>query len=79
VGSEIETLGSYQIHLLALEVATPPGWDAYLTVTQFRQAAQDFIPVLEKFSVPGGPFPDEATAIDAARVLANTLLERGQC
>lgn len=78
MGIEIETLGKYQIHLLALEVAQPPGWDAYLSVVHFSDAAQDFVPVLEKFEVPGGPFADRASALDAARMLANSLLQQGE-
>jgi len=72
---ETETLGKYKIHLNAIEVAAPVGWDGYVTASEFSEEAQDFVPVLDRFPVPGGPFADYASAIDAGRKLANTLLE----
>ena len=70
----IETIGDYQLHLVAYEL--PSGsWDPFVTVLKFDDATQDFICVAEKLHGSTAPLPTHDQAIDAARRTGTALIE----
>lgn len=73
----IETIGHYQLHLIAYEVAEGL-WDPFVTILRFDDAAQDFKCVLEKHHASEQPLPSYDEAIDAARRAASALVEAGK-
>ncbi|MGE5650237.1 hypothetical protein [Noviherbaspirillum sp. UKPF54] len=74
---QIETVGKYQLHLIAHELSGTRGWDAYVSIHKFDDAAQDFKCVLDKHHAGDEPLPSYEEAIDMARRVGNTLLEKG--
>ena len=74
---EVETIGKYQLHLLAIELGDGQ-WDAYVSILRFDDRAMDFVLLLEKFPAPGGAWPRYEDAIEAARVAGNKLVGSGQ-
>lgn len=70
---QIETVGKYQIHLIAHEL--PDGrWDPFVAVFKFDDKSQDFKCVQEKQRANDGPCTTYADAIDAARRTGATIL-----
>lgn len=70
----IETVGKYQIHLLAYEVPGTPKWDAFLTMNRFDDARQEFVCVVEKEPVAAHSWDSYEEAIEAARQFANAMI-----
>lgn len=75
---QIETIGKYQIHLIAQELPASDLWEPYVSIFKFDDASQDFSCILEKQRVSEQGFSDYEAAIDAARRAGNTFLETGQ-
>lgn len=74
----IETVRKYQMHLLAYEVPGTGKWDAFLTMSRFDDARQDFVNVVEKEPVADHSWDSYDDAIEAARRFANAMIrERG--
>lgn len=73
---QIETIGKYQLHFIALEVSG--GWDAYLTIMKFNDTKEDFKCVLEKHQVSDHAYATYDDAIEAARLAGNALIEEGR-
>ncbi len=73
---QIETIGKYQLHLLAQEV--PGGWDPFVSVYEFDDEAQDFRCVLETHHASERTFADYEAAIEAARRAGNDFLKVGR-
>jgi hypothetical protein len=74
----IETIGKYQLHLIAYELPESGRWDAFLTILKFDDAAQDFRCVVEKHHVSDDTFANYNQAIDAARQAGSQLIEAGR-
>lgn len=72
---QIETIGKYQLHLIAHEVAASR-WDPFITIMKFDDAAQDFVCVLEKHHV-GTPQASYEAAIEAAREAGTAFMRSG--
>ncbi|HJV72766.1 MAG TPA: hypothetical protein VJ654_00965 [Noviherbaspirillum sp.] len=75
---QIETIGKYQIHLIAEELPASNLWEPYVSIFKFDDELQDFSCVLEKRRVSEQGFSEYAEAIEAARRAGNALLETGQ-
>lgn len=75
---QIETIGKYQLHLIAHEIAESGRWDPFFTIMKFDDQAGDFRCVLSKRQVSGEPFTNYEAAIDAARRAGNALIEAGE-
>jgi hypothetical protein len=73
-----ETVGNYQIHLMAYELPGPGCWDPFVTILKFDEQAQDFKCILEKHHVSDAAFATYDEAIDEARRVANALIETGK-
>lgn len=74
---QIETIGKFQLHLIAHEMASPPGWDPFIEIFKFDDSANDFRRVLEKQHAATHPLPSYEEAIDAARRAGTALIENG--
>lgn len=74
---QIETIGKYQLHLIAHELASPPGWDPFIEIFKFDDGANDFRRVLEKRHASTHPLPSYEEAIDVARRTGTALIENG--
>lgn len=74
---QIETLGQYQLHLIALELSSGK-WDPFVAVFKFDENAQDFICVYEKQRASEEPLSSYDEAIEAARRTGNALLKQGK-
>jgi hypothetical protein len=74
----IETIGHYQLHLIAYEVAGTGLWDPFVTILKFDENAGDFKCVLEKHRASEQPLPSHEAAIDAARQVGTALVEAGK-
>lgn len=72
----IETIGNYQLHLVAYELA-PGCWDPFVSVFRFDEAVQDFKCVAEKLHAAPEPLASYDEAIDAARRKGTALIEAG--
>lgn len=66
-----ETIGKYQLHLLAYELPGGKGWEPFLTIDLFKDNIQDFVCVLEKYRVSHQLYPSYEAAIEAARRAGN--------
>lgn len=75
---QIETLGKYQIHLIAHELPASNLWEPYVSIFKFDDELQDFSCILEKRRVSEQGFPDYEAAIEAARRAGNAFVETGQ-
>jgi hypothetical protein len=73
----IETIGHYQLHLTAYEVAGTGLWDPFVTILRFDDAAADFKCVLEKHHASDTPLPSHDEAIECARRAGSALVETG--
>jgi hypothetical protein len=69
-----ETLGNYQLHLIAYEISGSGTWEPYLKIDKFDEAKQDFICVLDKHRVTENPLASYDDAIEAARRAGNQLI-----
>ncbi|KIF80700.1 hypothetical protein [Noviherbaspirillum autotrophicum] len=74
---QIETIGKYQLHLIAHELPGTRGWHPYVSIHKFDDAAQDFICVLDKHHAGDEALPSYDEAIDMARRVGTALLEKG--
>ncbi|OWW18691.1 hypothetical protein [Noviherbaspirillum denitrificans] len=74
---QIETIGKYQLHLIALEMPGKAQWDPFVTIMRFDDEQQDFRCVLEKRHASDHPCASYEEAIDAARRAGTSLLESG--
>jgi hypothetical protein len=74
----IETVGKYQIHLMAMPSDGNAKYAPYVTISRFDDEAQDFRVVVEKARAAGDHLYDtENQAEEAAREYANFLIEQG--
>lgn len=71
---QIETIGKYQLHLIAQELSPSGQWDPFLSVFRFDDEAQDFKCVLEKQHVSDKAYVDYDEAIEAARRAGNDFI-----
>jgi hypothetical protein len=74
----IETIGKYQLHLIAYELPGSGRWDPFVTIHRFDDATEDFQCVVEKYHASEATFATYSEAIDEARRVGNTLIESGQ-
>jgi hypothetical protein len=72
-----ETIGKYQLHLIAYELPGSGGWEPYLSIDRFDDDAQDFTCLVEKYRVSDEPFASYSEAIEEARRVGNTLIKTG--
>lgn len=75
---QIETIGKYQLHLIAHELSDKGQWDPFISILRFDDERQDFQCVLEKRRASDHPFPSYEEAIDAARRAGTALVESGK-
>ncbi|HEY4540839.1 MAG TPA: hypothetical protein VIG66_00525 [Noviherbaspirillum sp.] len=73
---QIETVGKYQLHLIAHEVGDTR-WDPFLAVMRFDEDAQDFVCAMEKRHV-GHPCASYEEAIEVARQAGNRFIASGK-
>jgi hypothetical protein len=73
----IETIGKYQLHLIAYELPGSGRWDPYLTVHKFDDEIRDFKCIVEKHRISESAFETYDEAIDHARQAGNALIEKG--
>lgn len=73
---QIETIGKYQLHLVAHEVSSGR-WDPFITILKFDDENQDFKCVLDKRRAADHEYDDYEAAIDAARRAGTALIESG--
>ena len=74
---QIETIGKYQLLLIAHEISGKGLWDPFVTIMRFDDEQQDFRCVLEKRHASDHPCTSYEEAIDAARRTGTSLLESG--
>lgn len=74
---QIETIGKYQLQLIARELPGSGKWDPFVTIMRFDDAAQDFKCVMDRRHASDHPFPSYEEAIDAARRAGTALIESG--
>lgn len=72
---QIETIGKYQLHLIAHELPGKEGWDPFISILRFDEGQQDFQCVLEKRRAADHSFASYEEAIDAARRAGTALLQ----
>ena len=70
----IETVGDYQLHLIAYELPGSDLWDPFVTVLKFDDEAQDFKCIIEKHHASETAFPTYEEAIEAARRAGTALI-----
>jgi len=75
---QIETIGKYQLHLVAQEVAGGQRWDPFITILKFDDAIEDFRCVLEKRHASTETFDTYEKAIEASRLVGTKMIERGE-
>lgn len=75
---QIETIGKYQLHLIAHELSDSGKWDPFVAIFKFDDAANDFKCVQEKRHAANEPLASYGEAIDAARRAGTALIESGQ-
>lgn len=71
---QMETVGQYQLHLIAHELSGQGQWDPFVSIYKFDEEAQDFKCVLEKHHVEGSGYGSYEDAIKAAAEVGNTLI-----
>ena len=74
---QIETIGKYQLHLIAHELSGKGEWDPFFTILRFDDKEQDFRCVLEKRRATAHPCTTYEAAIEVARRAGNSLIESG--
>ena len=75
---QIETIGKYQLHLLAHELPGGREWDPFVTILKFDDAAGDFRCVVEKRRASETPAPTYEQAIEVARRVGTALLQQAK-
>lgn len=75
---QIETIGKYQLHLVAHELPGGRTWDPFVTILKFDEAAGDFRCVMEKRRASETPSSTYEEAIEAARRAGTEWLQREQ-
>jgi hypothetical protein len=73
-----ETIGKYQLHLLAYEIPNTGKWEAFLTVHRFDDTRQDFVCVTEKHPVSDSAYDSYDAALEAARQYGNEAVASGR-
>jgi hypothetical protein len=71
----IETIGKYQLQLFAYELPQNGGWDPFVTILAFDEAADDFKCVVEKHHASSEAFASYDKAIDEARRVGTAMIE----
>jgi len=74
---QIETIGKYQLHLIAHELPGKARWDPFITILRFDDESQDFKCVLEKRHA-GEPCASYEEAIELGRRVGTAMLESGK-
>jgi hypothetical protein len=74
----IETIGNYQLHLIAHELPQSGRWDPFVTILKFDEAAHDFKCVVEKHHASENTFATYDEAIDEARRVGAAMIEEGR-
>lgn len=72
---QIETIGKYQLLLIAHELSGKGQWDPFFSIFRFDDEKQDFACVFEKRHAGTEPCDSYEQAIDVARREATQLLE----
>lgn len=72
---QIETIGKYQLHLIAHELPGGRQWDPFVTILKFDDAAGDFQCVVGKRRASETPAPTYEEAIELARRAGTALLQ----
>lgn len=72
---QLETIGKYQLHLIAHEAPGRNEWDPFVTVMQFDDEQQDFSCILERTSASDHPYPSYEAAIEVARRVGTAFVE----
>jgi hypothetical protein len=75
---QIETVGKYQLHLIAHELSAKGEWDPFITILRFDDEQQDFRCVVEKRRAADHPYSSYEEAIEAARRAGNALILSGK-
>jgi hypothetical protein len=75
---QIETIGKYQLHLVAHEVAGGQRWDPFITILKFDDAKGDFRCVVEKRHAATEAFDTYEKAIEVARLVGTSMIEKGE-
>jgi hypothetical protein len=71
----IETIGKYQVHLIARSISSAGPWVPYVVIERFDERLNDFICVMEKHRIGDGRvFETENDAFEEARRYAASLL-----
>jgi hypothetical protein len=73
-----ETIGKYQLHLVAYELPGSRLWDPFVTILKFDESAQDFKCILEKHHASDKAFETYEAAIEEARRAGSTLIAEGK-
>lgn len=74
---QIETIGQYQVHLIAHELPGKGEWDPFVTIFRFDDAQQDFKCVIEKRRAADHACASYEEAIDVARRAGTSLVHAG--
>ena len=74
---QIETIGKYQLHLIANELSSG-GWDPFVTIFVFDESIQDFRCVLEKHHAAEQALDHYDDAIEAAQRVGTAWIEEGK-
>jgi hypothetical protein len=75
---QIETIGKFQLQLIAHELPGKAAWDPFITILRFDDEQQDFRCVVEKRRASDHPCSSYEDAIDAARRAGTSLIQSGQ-
>lgn len=75
---QIETIGKYQLHLIAHELPGKAVWDPFITILRFDDEQQDFRCVVEKRRASDHPCASYEDAIDVARRAGTSLIQSGR-
>jgi hypothetical protein len=70
----IETVGKFQLHLIAYELPGSGKWDPFVTIHKFEDEIQDFICIVEKYHASDQAFETYDEAIAEARRAGNALI-----
>jgi hypothetical protein len=72
---QTETIGKYQVHLVAHELPGGRAWDPFVTILKFDDAAGDFRCVIEKRRVSETPAASYEEAIEMARRVGTAMVQ----
>jgi hypothetical protein len=73
----IETVGQYQLHLVAYELSSGK-WDPFVSIHKFDEVAQDFVCIVDKHHASFDAFNTYDEAIEAARRSGNSIIGNGK-